>query len=353
MIPAASKASSSGALAGLLAAALFGLSAPLAKLLLADIRPVTLAGLLYCGAGIAISLAMLFRRNTSEATLKRADCGSLLGVVVAGGILAPILMLVGLDRVRGVVGSLLLNLEAPFTILLAVVVFREHLGRRTALAAFFVLLGAGVLKTGPGEVTADAVGVLCITAACLCWGLDNNLTQRLSLRDPFTVVRVKTLVAGMVNLGLGLALGERLPALPLVLAAAALGAVSYGASVVLDAYALRLLGAAREAAYFATAPFLGALLATVVLHERLTTIDLAAMTAMIGGVVLLLRERHAHPHRHEALAHEHSHTHDDEHHRHEHVKGMAPGAPHVHGHRHEAIEHDHPHTPDAHHRHDH
>jgi len=150
MIPAASKAKSSGALAGLLAAALFGLSAPLAKLLLADVRPVTLAGLLYCGAGIAISIAMLIRRSTPEAALKRADFGPLLGVVVAGGILAPILMLVGLDRVRGVVGSLLLNLEAPFTILLAVVVFREHLGRRTALAASFVLLGAGVLKTGPG-----------------------------------------------------------------------------------------------------------------------------------------------------------------------------------------------------------
>lgn len=336
-----------------MAAALFGLSAPLAKLLLAEARPVTLAGLLYCGAGIAISLAMLFRRDTPEASLKRADFAPLLGVVVAGGILAPILMLVGLDRVRGIVGSLLLNLEGPFTILLAVVVFREHLGRRTALAALLVLIGAAVLKTRPGEVAADATGVLCITAACLCWGLDNNLTQRLSLRDPFAVVRVKTLVAGVVNLGLGLAIGERLPAISLMLAAAALGAVSYGASVVLDSYALRLLGAAREAAYFATAPFLGTILATVVLQERLTAIDLVAMAAMCGGVVLLLRERHAHSHRHEPLAHEHSHTHGDEHHRHNHDAGSAPGEPHVHWHRHDAIEHDHPHTPDAHHRHDH
>ncbi len=353
MTPFGSKISSSGALAGLLAAALFGLSAPLAKLLLADVRPVTLAGLLYGGAGIAISLAMPFRRNVPEASLKRADIGFISGVVVAGGILAPILMLVGLDRVRGVVGSLLLNLEAPFTILLAVVVFREHLGRRTALAAVLVLLGAGVLKTSPGEVGADAVGVLCITGACLCWGLDNNLTQRLSLRDPFAVVRIKTLTAGMVNLGLGLAIGERLPSASLVLAAAALGAVSYGASVVLDAYALRLLGAAREAAYFATAPFLGAILATVVLDERLSAIDMAAMAAMIGGVVLLLRERHAHSHRHEALMHEHAHAHDDEHHRHEHAAGVDGAEPHVHLHRHETIEHDHPHTPDAHHRHDH
>ncbi len=353
MTPSASSAPRSGALAGLLAAALFGLSAPLAKLLLVDVQPVTLAGLLYCGAGIAISLAMLFRRDNPEASLQRADVGPLLGVVLAGGILAPMLMLVGLDRVRGIVGSLLLNLEGPFTILLAVVVFREHLGRRTALATLLVLVGAGVLKTRPGEVASDATGVICITAACLCWGLDNNLTQRLSLRDPFAVVRVKTLFAGVVNLALGLAIGERIPSLSLVLAAAALGAISYGASVVLDAYALRLLGAAREAAYFATAPFLGAILATVVLQERLTPIDLEAMVAMSGGVVLLLRERHAHAHRHEPLAHEHRHTHGDDHHQHEHSADSPPGEPHVHWHQHDAIEHDHAHTPDAHHRHGH
>jgi drug/metabolite transporter (DMT)-like permease len=353
MTPSASIAARRGVLAGLLAAALFGLSAPLAKLLLAEVRPVTLAGLLYCGAGVAISVAMLFRRGVPEAPLKRSDLGSLLGVVIAGGILAPILMLAGLERVRGIVGSLLLNLEGPFTILLAVIVFREHLGRRTALAAFLVLAGAGALKAQPGAGAADAAGVLCITIACLFWGLDNNLTQRLTLRDPFAIVRVKTLAAGAINLLLGLTLGERLPAAPLIVAAMALGAVSYGASVVLDAYALRLLGAAREAACFATAPFLGAVLATVVLEERLTVIDLVAMVAMIGGVTLLLRESHAHSHRHEPLAHEHRHTHDDGHHRHEHEADATPGEPHVHWHRHDEVEHEHPHLPDAHHRHGH
>ena len=231
-----------GAAYGLMAAALFGLSAPLAKLILgADIAPVLLAGLLYLGAAIGLSLWWLLSRvraapQQAEAPLQRADFSKLAGVVITGGIVAPVLMLLGLSRVTALAGSLLLNLEAPFTVLLAVVVFREHLGRYAGGAAFFILLGALMLKLEFGALGADTTGVLLLASACLCWSIDNNLTQRLSLRDPFAIVRIKTLIAGTTNTLLGLLMtGGVLPAWRWVLGALVLGAFSYGVSVVLDA----------------------------------------------------------------------------------------------------------------------
>jgi drug/metabolite transporter (DMT)-like permease len=202
-------------------------------------------------------------------------------------------------------------------------------------------------------LSGDLSGVFLIAAACACWALDNNLTQRLSLRDPFAIVRIKTLIAGLVNSTIGLAmLGNRHFPFASLLGALSLGCVSYGVSVVLDAYALRLVGAAREAAYFATAPFLGGLLAVTLLGEEMRLADLCAMAVMGVGVVLLLRERHSHVHRHEPLEHEHLHTHDT-HHEHEHESGDPSGEPHSHRHKHAPLEHEHPHASDLHHRHRH
>lgn len=342
-----------GAALGLAAAALFGLSAPVAKRLLDDASPVLLAGLLYLGAAAGLWLHRALRPSTREARLVRADVPKLAGVVLTGGMLGPVLMLLGLDRVTALAGSLLLNLEAPLTILLAVVLFREHLGRRAALASAFILGGALVLKLDPGGLGADALGVMLIASACLSWAIDNNLTQRLSLRDPFAIVRIKTLAAGTMNTALGLlVVGGPLPAVGTIAAALVLGAFSYGVSVVLDAYALRLVGAAREAAYFATAPFVGALASVLLLGDVLGAYDLLAMAAMATGVVLLLREQHSHEHVHEPMEHEHRHVHD-EHHQHAHAPGDPPGEPHSHRHRHERLVHEHPHVPDAHHRHEH
>lgn len=341
-----------GAVYGLLAAVLFGLSAPLAKLLLGAMSPQLLAGLLYLGAGVGLSVWRWLRPAGSEAPLQRGDWPTLTAVVAAGGIAGPLLLLWGLTRVSAVTGSLLLNLEGPLTMLVATVFFREHLGWRGALAAALILLGAGLLKLQLGEGTSDGWGMLAIALACLAWAIDNNLTQRLSLRDPFAVVRVKTLAAGGFNVTLGLALGGHLPAARLTALAALLGLVSYGVSVVLDAYALRLVGAAREAAYFATAPFFGTCFAAFFLGEQLSAADLAAMLLMVGGVVCLLLERHSHVHQHEPIAHEHSHTHDA-HHQHEHGSDDPPGEPHSHAHQHEALVHEHPHLSDLHHRHRH
>ncbi len=341
-----------GAALGLLAAALFGVSAPVAKRLLGDVTPQVLAGLLFLGAGLALTVYRRVRPATTEALLERKDLPRLAVIVAAGGVAGPLLMLFGLARTSAVTAALLLNLEAPFTIALAVLAFGEHLGRYAAGATALILAGAAVLRVGPGAHRADTAGALLLAGACAAWALDNNLTQRLSLRDPFALVQVKTLAAGAFNLVLGLAVAGRLPPPRVALVALALGSVSYGASVVLDAYALRLVGAAREAAYFATAPFLGALAATLIVGESLDVSDGLAMASMAAGVALLLRERHGHAHAHEALDHAHVHVHD-EHHQHAHAPEAPPGEPHAHPHRHAPIVHDHPHTPDAHHRHRH
>ena len=341
-----------GAVFGLLAAALFGLSAPLAKRLLGEMTPQVLAGLLYLGSGVGLSIVRLFRRSATEAPLSKRDIPVLAAVALSGGVLGPLLMLIGLARVSAVAGSLLLNLEGPFTMAIAVLVFREHLGRYGVISAGFILLGAALLRFQPGAIGADTLGLLAIAAACLCWAIDNNFTQRLSLRDPFAIVRIKSLTAGSFNLLLGLALGGQLPRLPALLAALALGALSYGVSVVLDAYALRLVGAARVAAYFATAPFVGALAALWLLGEPLNGLDLGAMGLMALGVAALLRERHAHRHVHAVIDHAHQHVHD-EHHQHAHGPNDPPGEPHSHEHHHQRLAHEHPHVPDAHHRHKH
>ena len=341
-----------GAVLGLCAAALFGMSAPVAKLLLGGVEPVLLAGLLYLGAAMGLWLHWLFTPGSAEAGVGPKDVPALAGVVLSGGIAGPVLMLMGLSRVSGLSGALLLNLEAPFTMAVAVLIFREHMGRGALIAAILICAGATLLDLQPGSMHADTTGVLLLAGACACWALDNNLTQKLSLRDPFAIVRIKTLGAGAVNTALALLVLSSVPRLGHVAAALVLGCLSYGVSVVLDAYALRLVGAAREAAYFATAPLAGVIGALLLLGESIGGFQVLAMLAMIVGVGLLMRERHAHVHEHRPLEHEHLHVHDA-HHQHEHGSYDPPGEPHAHPHRHVALIHDHPHVPDAHHRHRH
>ncbi len=344
-----------GALCGLAAAALFGVSTPLAKRLLPDAGPLLLASLFYLGAGAGLGVPVAsrhFQGATREAGLRRADLPWILTLVGLGGIVAPVLMLFGLERVSGVSGALLLNLESPFTMLLAVLLFREHLSPRATAAAVSIVVGAVVLALGPGEIRLDPLGGASIALACACWAVDNNATQRLSLRDPFRIACLKATSAGACTLFLALGLGDALPPLPVVLAALLVGVFSYGVSIVLDVYALRILGAAREAAFFATAPFLGALASIPLLQEPLEVSDLLAALFMGGGVVLLLRERHGHLHVHEVLEHDHAHVHD-EHHQHAHELSGSIVEPHAHPHRHAPLAHDHPHVPDLHHRHGH
>ena len=337
-----------GALAGLSSAVLFGASVPITKRLLPEIAPVLLAGLLYLGGGLAVgAVRVLARRRIVEASLDRHDLPRVLAIVLLGGVVGPLALVHGLRSVSGVSGALLLNLEGPLTVLIALTVFGEHLGPRAALAAGLVFGGACLLAL-PGASATGATqlgGVLLLALACAAWALDNNLTQGLAGKDPWQVVIAKTLGAGTGLVSLALALGEPVPGGRLVGSALGLGALAYGASVLLDAFALRLLGAAREAAFFATAPFAGALLSIPVLGERLEGLQIGAGLVMVVGVALLVRERHGHEHTHR-------HVHDA-HHQHPHPEGMDPSEPHVHPHRHAPLTHAHAHVSDAHHRHAH
>ncbi|HKS88330.1 MAG TPA: EamA family transporter [Stellaceae bacterium] len=336
-------------------AALFGASTPFAKLLLgAGLDPWLLAGLLYLGSGIGLAIVAAGRRRAGvfvEAPLRRADLPWLALVVLSGGIAGPLLLMVGLAATPAAAASLLLNLEGLATMALAWLMFRENVDRRLLSGAAAILAGAALLswRGAPGGI---GWGAAAIAGACVAWGIDNNLTRRLSAADPVQIATIKGLAAGTTNLALALAAGARLPTASAIGAAGLIGFLGYGVSLVLFVLALRHLGAARTGAYFSTAPFIGAVLALVLLGEPVTAQLIAAGLLMAVGLYLHLAERHQHEHTHEALEHEHRHVHD-EHHRHDHLPADPPGEPHTHPHRHAPMVHAHPHYPDLHHRHRH
>jgi drug/metabolite transporter (DMT)-like permease len=270
---------------GMASAALFGISTPLSKILLPEISPVMLAGLLYLGAGLGLTIVGGFRRRPwprfSKADFLRLTC-----IATVGGFIAPFLLLYGLTRVSGVAGSLMMNLESVFTIVLATWLFHERLSRWEWIGAVFVFSGAALVTYAPGVRLADLVGVLAIVAACLGWAVDNNLTQQISSYDPVAIVQVKGLTAGVGNVVLAFAVEQHFSSSGSLLAMAlAMGFVCYGLSIVFDVYALRYLGAAREAGIFATAPFIGAASAIPILHERVTASLIGAALLMALGLV--------------------------------------------------------------------
>jgi drug/metabolite transporter (DMT)-like permease len=343
-----------GILFALLSAVLFGASTPFAKLLLGSVGPWTTAGLLYLGAGLGLALVHLSRAGLRmpaiEAPLRRADLPWLALAILTGGILGPLLLMFGLSRTSAAATSLLLNLEGLATMAIAWTVFREYVDRRLLFGAFAILIGA-LLLSWQGRAAFQS-GALLIACACLCWGIDNNLTRRLSSADPVQIAMLKGLVAGTVNLTFALLYGDILPPAGTLLAIAVVGFLGYGVSLALFVLALRHLGTARTGAYFSLAPFVGAVLAILIFHDPVSARLLIAGGLMGLGLWLHLSERHEHEHLHEAMEHEHRHRHD-EHHKHDHAPGMPSGEPHTHWHRHMPLRHRHPHYPDLHHRHDH
>jgi drug/metabolite transporter (DMT)-like permease len=343
----------------LAAAALFGVSAPLAKLLLTDAAPQLLAGLLYLGSGIGLGIVWLRRRRSvevaRESALARRDIPWLAGAIVFGGALGPLLLMIGLTRTPASGASLLLNLEGVFTALIAWFVFRENFDRRIALGILAIVAGGALLSWEGRLAWGGIAGPLAVAGACLCWGIDNNLTQKVSAGDPVQITMLKGLAAGSVNTAIAFLLGASLPAAPRVIAALVVGFLSYGVSLVFFVLALRNLGTARTGAYFSTAPFVGAAASLAIFQERPTAFFMLAAVLMGVGVWLHFTERHEHQHRHEIMAHDHAHVHD-EHHRHTHSPSdptVTDPTPHTHWHRHSAILHAHAHYPDIHHRHSH
>ena len=342
-----------GAMAGLAAALLFGAGTPLAKLLLAHAGPWLLAALLYLGSGIGLWLLRRVRR-APPVRLATGQSKWLIAAVLAGGVCGPVLLLLGLSGMTASSASLLLNGEAVFTALLAWFVFKENFDRRVA-AGMVAIVAGGIVLAWPGSM--DWPGwqpALWVVGACLAWALDNNLTRKVSLADASWLAMVKGLSAGATNLVLALLLGAAVPGPAIMLAAALVGFVSYGASLALFVVGLRELGAARTGAYFSVAPFFGAALAVVLLGDAITLPLLVAGALMAVGVVLHLSERHEHRHVHEPIAHTHEHVHgEDVHHDHVHEPPVPPGTRHSHAHEHQPMAHSHPHFPDAHHRHGH
>ena len=282
-----------GPLLALASAALFGASTPFAKVLLAEgMGPLLLAGVLYLGSGIGLAIAEAVRPGPrAEAPLRRADLPCLVLVVLAGGVAGPVLLMVGLAATPAATASLLLNLEGLATMAIAWLAFRENLDRRLLAGAAAILAGAIVLswQGGPGGV---GWGAAAIAGACLAWGIDNNLTRRLSAADPVQIAMVKGLAAGATNLALAIGAGAQLPSLAAIGRGALLGFLGYGVSLVLFVLALRHLGAARTGAYFSTAPFIGAVLAVGLFGEAVTAQLVIAGGLMAVGVWLHLAERH-------------------------------------------------------------
>lgn len=347
-----------GVVYALLAALLFGASTPFAKTLVGQMPPVALAGVLYLGSGIGLlacyAARAVIKRNARDkpVALTRHDLPWFAGAVAAGGVAGPLLLMAGLSTVSASSASLLLNMEGVLTSMLAWFVFKENFDRRILIGMLLIVAAGLMLSWEQAPASGLPWGAIAIAGACLCWGIDNNLTRKVSASDPLQIAGIKGLVAGSVNLAIGLALGGAMPEAQTVLLAAVVGFCGYGLSLVLFVLALRHLGTARTGAYFSAAPFAGAALSLLTLGEVPGALFWIAAALMGGGIWLHLTESHAHEHEHLPMSHAHMHSHD-EHHQHEHDFEWDGAEPHAHAHAHAPLRHSHPHYPDIHHRHDH
>jgi drug/metabolite transporter (DMT)-like permease len=275
----------------------------------------------------------------------------MIGLLLFGGVFAPLLLMLGLSSSTASSTSLFENTETVATVAIAWFVFRENIDRQVFLGVAAILSGAIVLSLR-GQAELSVAGAWFIAAACTCWAIDNNLTRKISGADPLVLTTIKGLVAGGINVSLACALGGAWPGWQIIGIAGVIGFFGYGVSLILFVLALRHLGTARTGAYFAVAPFIGAVLSLAILHDPITPPLVIAAILMAVGLGLQLSERHIHEHTHEELEHEHAHVHDD-HHQHSHSPLDPPGEPHTHRHRHEILTHRHAHYPDLHHRHHH
>ena len=347
------------ALPALGAAVLFGASTPFAKQLVgsgaAFASPFLIAGLLYLGSGIGLTLMRLVRdKGWKSSGMPAREWPWLMGAIGFGGVIGPVLLMVGLEHTTAASASLFLNLESVLTAVLAWMVFREHTDRRIVLGMLLIVAGGAVLAwpTDASSISGSAMGPLALVLACLAWAIDNNLTRKVSASDALFVAGSKGMVAGCVNTGLAFTLGAAWPTAGVLSSALLIGFLGYGLSLVLFVLALRGLGTARTGAYFSTAPFVGAALSVAVFGEPTGALFWLAAALMATGVGLHLTEKHGHTHEHLAMHHVHAHRHDA-HHQHLHDFDWDGVEPHTHAHQHTPLQHQHPHYPDIHHQHSH
>jgi drug/metabolite transporter (DMT)-like permease len=339
-----------------ISAALFGISPPLAKLLVRNIAPIALAGFLYMGAFLGLSLYSIISRSLStEATpstnLKKEDYPWLFGSILSGGIIAPICLMFGLSHISGFTTSLLLNLDGIFTAIIAVIFFRENAGKRLWLALLCMTTAGVFLTWDASQGRFNLLGPLLVTFSMICWGIDNNLTRNISTRNPLQITRIKGLVSGLVSISLAYALGMDIKWNANIIYALLLGSFSYGISLVFFIKAIEGLGSFRTGMFFSLAPFIGAVTSLILLQDWIGWVMFPAIVLTVAGVWLISTKGHEHLHLHEEEVHTHLHNHNDNHHVHDHKETVRE--PHVHEHNHVEEYHAHSHWPDTHYRHEH
>ncbi|PIS46446.1 MAG: EamA family transporter, partial [Elusimicrobia bacterium CG08_land_8_20_14_0_20_51_18] len=331
----------------LFSAFLFSLATPFSKVLLAGLSPAFIAGLSYFSSALGLRLYGFFRKKEESKILKK-DWPNLFFIVLSGGVLAPLFLLKGLLLTKASSASILLNFEIVFTSLLAIAFFKEHGGGKLWAAVFLVFAGSFLLFFSPAHGFAAGKGGLFVVLAALMWAMDNNLTARISLKDPFTIAVIKGFAGGTVNLLISFLTESAGNLLPISLAGVFLmGVFSYGLSLILLIYSMRMAGAARAVAVFGAYPFMSFALSIIFLKEKLTAGGGAAFVLMLAALYLINSQRHGHRHSHDGTEHDHLHAHEDGHHLHGH-EDVPPGAEHAHPHRHDSLEHSHEHLPDIH-----
>jgi len=341
-------------LIAILAAVLYGLSAPAAKVLLRYINPLFMAALLYIGAGAGMLIYSLIKglknKEHSEAKLTRREMPYVIAMILLD-IAAPILLLIGLKNTSAGTASLLNNFEIVATSLIALVFFKEAIGKRQWIALVLIIIASGILSfEGQGDFKIS-FSALYILLACICWGIENNCTRQLSLKDPVQIVIIKGFGSGIGALAVCMFWGEFTFNWIYIVCTLVLGFVAYGLSILCYVYAQRSLGAVRTSIYYSIAPFVGVLLSWLVLKESISFTFLAALCIMIIATYFMVTEIHSHQHRHQIAMHNHRHKHDDKHH--DHIHGEDIKGYHSHEHIHDETEHSHSHYPDEHHRHEH
>lgn len=338
---------------GLLSGLLFGVATPLGKLLLEGLNSFQLAGLLYLGAGIAM-IPFIFRSEGKVRMLfNRGNSSKTWGIIFFGGILGPVLLLAGLKTANAASVSIWLNMELVATAILGVLFFKDHLDKYAWAGVGLTVLAGVVTSIGAG--ISGLVPAMFVTAACVCWGIDNHLTALSDGTTPQAVTFVKGIIAGCVNITIGFLLaGQQLVEFTGISVAVLVGVFSYGVSIVLYVTAAQNIGATRSQILFSTAPLWGVLLSAILFSGSFQAVHIVSIILLALAIVLTNVFSHQHRHTHLSIEHIHMHRHDDGHHDHSHEGIEGSGKKwHTHLHTHKPITHDHKHSPDLHHRHDH
>jgi len=336
---------------GLIAGFLFGIATPISKLALAYLNSFQLAGLLYLGSSFFFLPYFLKNGNRDLSVIKKKPNRVLVfGIVLFGGFLGPIFLMVGLKSANAMSVSIWLNVELIATALIGFFFFKEHLGKFAVLGILFTLTSSIIISSQ--ENISGLLSGMFVTAACLCWAVDNHLTAIIDGVTPQSTTFIKGAAGGTTNLAIGLFLSGGKIGFEYIFFAVLLGMFSYGVSIFLYILSAQSLGATRSQILFSTSPFWGIALAWFLLDEPINPILILALSFLVAGIVCSHLSSHSHPHTHQAITHIHLHRHDDGHHDHPHAE-KDKTAKHVHVHTHATKEHSHDHYPDLHHRHDH